>query len=124
MASMKRKYEPRTVPEEKVATTAMIASLAAEGYDTVSAPFGHALVEAAKKDDKIVAITAAMPGGTGLDVFEKAHPTKMFDVGIAEQHAVTFAAGLAATVDWYRENEAWWRPLKAEVEAKYAAQGQ
>ena len=58
MASMKRKYEPRTVPEEKVATTAMIASLAAEGYDTVSAPFGHALVEAAKKDNKIVGLSA------------------------------------------------------------------
>jgi 1-deoxy-D-xylulose-5-phosphate synthase len=58
--------------------------------------FGEALVEAANKDDKIVAITAAMPGGTGLDIFAKSHPTRMFDVGIAEQHAVTFAAGLAA----------------------------
>ncbi|WP_338504157.1 1-deoxy-D-xylulose-5-phosphate synthase [Sphingomonas kaistensis] len=58
--------------------------------------FADALVAEANKDDKIVAITAAMPGGTGLDVFEQAHPTKMFDVGIAEQHAVTFAAGLAA----------------------------
>lgn len=58
--------------------------------------FADALVAEADKDDKIVAITAAMPGGTGLDVFEKAHPDKMFDVGIAEQHAVTFAAGLAA----------------------------
>ncbi|NJC06158.1 1-deoxy-D-xylulose-5-phosphate synthase [Sphingomonas kaistensis] len=58
--------------------------------------FADALVAEADKDDKIVAITAAMPGGTGLDVFGAAHPTKMFDVGIAEQHAVTFAAGLAA----------------------------
>ena len=58
--------------------------------------FADSLVAEADKDDKIVAITAAMPGGTGLDVFEKAHPDKMFDVGIAEQHAVTFAAGLAA----------------------------
>jgi 1-deoxy-D-xylulose-5-phosphate synthase len=58
--------------------------------------FADALVAEANGDDKIVAITAAMPGGTGLDVFEKAHPDKMFDVGIAEQHAVTFAAGLAA----------------------------
>ncbi|GAA4017544.1 1-deoxy-D-xylulose-5-phosphate synthase [Sphingomonas swuensis] len=58
--------------------------------------FADALIAEANHDDKIVAITAAMPGGTGLDLFEKAHPTRMFDVGIAEQHAVTFAAGLAA----------------------------
>jgi 1-deoxy-D-xylulose-5-phosphate synthase len=57
--------------------------------------FANALVEAAKRDDKIVAITAAMPGGTGLDIFQKAFPERTFDVGIAEQHAVTFAAGLA-----------------------------
>src|SRR5262249_36167506 len=49
----------------------------------------------AKKDDKIVAITAAMPSGTGLDLFAKAFPNRCFDVGIAEQHGVTFAAGLA-----------------------------
>ncbi|MET0446446.1 MAG: transketolase C-terminal domain-containing protein, partial [Pseudorhodoplanes sp.] len=47
------------------------------------------------KDDKIVAITAAMPSGTGVDIFNKAFPKRTFDVGIAEQHAVTFAAGLA-----------------------------
>ncbi len=58
--------------------------------------FAGALIEEAKRDEKIVAITAAMPNGTGLDKFEKAFPTRMFDVGIAEQHAVTFAAGLAA----------------------------
>jgi 1-deoxy-D-xylulose-5-phosphate synthase len=58
--------------------------------------FGQSLVEAARKDDKIVAITAAMPGGTGLDLFAEAFPQRTFDVGIAEQHAVTFAAGLAA----------------------------
>ncbi len=58
--------------------------------------FANALIEEANKDDKIVGITAAMPDGTGLDVFEKVHPTRMFDVGIAEQHAVTFAAGLAS----------------------------
>jgi len=58
--------------------------------------FADALIAEANHDEKIVAITAAMPGGTGLDLFEKAHPTRMFDVGIAEQHAVTFAAGLAA----------------------------
>lgn len=57
--------------------------------------FGSALTNLASKDDKIVAITAAMPSGTGLDGFSKAHPDKIFDVGIAEQHAVTFSAGLA-----------------------------
>jgi 1-deoxy-D-xylulose-5-phosphate synthase len=57
--------------------------------------FGESLVKEAQKDDKIVAITAAMPGGTGVDIFNKAFPHRTFDVGIAEQHAVTFAAGLA-----------------------------
>ncbi|BCW90128.1 1-deoxy-D-xylulose-5-phosphate synthase [Alphaproteobacteria bacterium SO-S41] len=58
--------------------------------------FADALIDAAEKDEKIVAITAAMPSGTGLDLFEKKFPTRTFDVGIAEQHGVTFAAGLAA----------------------------
>ena len=57
--------------------------------------FGESLVKEARKDDKIVAITAAMPAGTGVDIFQKAFPERTFDVGIAEQHAVTFAAGLA-----------------------------
>jgi len=57
--------------------------------------FGESLIREAAKDDKIVAITAAMPSGTGIDLFEKAFPARTFDVGIAEQHAVTFAAGLA-----------------------------
>jgi 1-deoxy-D-xylulose-5-phosphate synthase len=58
--------------------------------------FGDALIREAEKDDKIVALTAAMPSGTGLDRFAERFPDRMFDVGIAEQHAVTFAAGLAA----------------------------
>ncbi len=58
--------------------------------------FGTSLVKEAEKDDKIVAITAAMPGGTGVDIFSKAFPERTFDVGIAEQHGVTFAAGLAS----------------------------
>ena len=58
--------------------------------------FADTLIKIAKKDKKIVAITAAMPSGTGLDKFEKIFPNRFFDVGIAEQHAVTFAAGLAA----------------------------
>ncbi len=58
--------------------------------------FSESLIKEAKKDDKIVAITAAMPAGTGLDLFAKEFPTRFFDVGIAEQHAVTFCAGIAA----------------------------
>ncbi len=57
--------------------------------------FGESLIKEARKDDKIVAITAAMPSGTGIDLFEKEFPKRTFDVGIAEQHAVTFAGGLA-----------------------------
>ncbi len=58
--------------------------------------FAKALIAEAERDDRICAITAAMPSGTGLDKFEQAFPERSFDVGIAEQHAVTFAAGLAA----------------------------
>tara|TARA_Y100001970_G_scaffold288434_1_gene415720 strand:+ start:1094 stop:3010 length:1917 start_codon:yes stop_codon:yes gene_type:complete len=57
--------------------------------------FANALIKHAENDTKIVAITGAMPSGTGLDLFEKKFPERMFDVGIAEQHGVTFAAGLA-----------------------------
>ena len=69
---------------------------AAAGPPSYTKVFAQELVKQAAKDDKIVAITAAMPSGTGLDIFEKAYPSRTFDVGIAEQHAVTFAAGLAA----------------------------
>ncbi len=57
--------------------------------------FANTLIEHAEKDSKIIGITAAMPSGTGMDLFAKRFPSRMFDVGIAEQHAVTFAAGLA-----------------------------
>ncbi len=60
-----------------------------------TAVFGNALIKAAREDSKIVAVTAAMPSGTGIDAFGKEFPGRTFDVGIAEQHAVTFAAGLA-----------------------------
>ena len=62
---------------------------------TYTRVFADSLIQEAEKDDRIVAITAAMPDGTGLDVFGKRFPERTFDVGIAEQHAVTFAAGLA-----------------------------
>ena len=65
------------------------------GAPSYTKVFANALIEEAKVDDKIVAITAAMPSGTGLDRFAEAFPNRCFDVGIAEQHAVTFAAGLA-----------------------------
>jgi 1-deoxy-D-xylulose-5-phosphate synthase len=72
----------------------------AQAKSTAKAPqytkvFAQSLIKEARKDDRIVAITAAMPSGTGLDLFEKEFPARFFDVGIAEQHAVTFAAGLA-----------------------------
>ncbi|QQM31767.1 1-deoxy-D-xylulose-5-phosphate synthase [Martelella lutilitoris] len=58
--------------------------------------FSRALIEEARHDENVVAITAAMPSGTGLDKFQELYPSRLFDVGIAEQHAVTFAAGLAS----------------------------
>lgn len=68
---------------------------AASNAPSYTKVFGESLVKEAGKDDRIVAITAAMPGGTGVDIFGKTFPDRTFDVGIAEQHAVTFAAGLA-----------------------------
>jgi 1-deoxy-D-xylulose-5-phosphate synthase len=67
-----------------------------EAPPSYTSVFGRCLVELAEKDPRIVAITAAMPQGTGLVRFSELYPTRFFDVGIAEQHAVTFAAGLAA----------------------------
>jgi 1-deoxy-D-xylulose-5-phosphate synthase len=76
-----------------VATGAQAKSkAAAPSYTKV---FAESLIAEARKDDKVVAITAAMPSGTGLDLFGKVFPDRTFDVGIAEQHAVTFAGGLA-----------------------------
>jgi 1-deoxy-D-xylulose-5-phosphate synthase len=95
-------YPPAEASDDKyhgvvkfdVATGAQTKSkAAAPSYTKV---FGESLIKEAKKDKKIVAITAAMPSGTGLDLFAREFPTRCFDVGIAEQHAVTFAAGLAS----------------------------
>jgi len=66
------------------------------GAPSYTKVFAESLIKEARKDEKIVAITAAMPSGTGLDLFAREFPTRFFDVGIAEQHAVTFAGGLAA----------------------------
>ncbi|MBM3570339.1 MAG: 1-deoxy-D-xylulose-5-phosphate synthase [Alphaproteobacteria bacterium] len=77
-----------------VVTGAQVKSkAAAPSYTKV---FADALIAEAERDPKIVAVTAAMPSGTGLDLFAERFPKRCFDVGIAEQHAVTFAAGLAA----------------------------
>ena len=71
-------------------------SKAASNAPSYTSVFAQSLVKEAKKDDKIVAITAAMPSGTGVDVFSEHYPDRSFDVGIAEQHGVTFAAGMAS----------------------------
>ena len=71
-------------------------SKAAAGPPSYTNVFANALLAEAQRDSTICAITAAMPSGTGLDKFQTAYPDRSFDVGIAEQHAVTFAAGLAA----------------------------
>lgn len=72
--------------------TGEVISSGGPGFSDI---FGRELINIAEKDESVVAITAAMPQGTGLDLFSKKFPDRFFDVGIAEQHAVTFAAGLA-----------------------------
>ena len=72
--------------------------LAKKTKKTYTDIFAESLVELARENKKVVAITAAMPSGTGLKAFKKHYPKRFFDVGIAEEHAVTFAAGLAAQV--------------------------
>ncbi len=73
-----------------------VQAKAAAGPPSYTSVFAKALTAEAARDEKVVAITAAMPSGTGLDKFAQSFPERMFDVGIAEQHAVTFAGGLAA----------------------------
>jgi transketolase len=93
--SMARKYEPRKVPDKKVATSAMIASLSAEGYETRSAPFGHALVDAAKKDARIVGMSADLSKYTDLHIFANAMPDRFYQMGMAEQLLFSAASGMA-----------------------------
>ncbi|MCZ8180870.1 MAG: transketolase family protein [Rhizobium sp.] len=93
---MARKYEARKAPEgERQATSAMIASLAAEGYDTVAAPFGNALVDAARKNERIVGLTADLGKYTDLHIFQQAMPDRFYQMGMAEQVLMSAAAGLA-----------------------------
>ncbi|MFT4080856.1 1-deoxy-D-xylulose-5-phosphate synthase [Rhodomicrobium sp.] len=94
-------YEPaEKAPDKYHGVTKFNVITGAQDKVKASAPsytkvFAESLIEEARKDDSIVAISAAMPSGTGLDLFEKEFPERTFDVGIAEQHAVTFAAGMA-----------------------------
>lgn len=81
-----------STPFDKITGEAIKGGASAPSYTSI---FGNALSEIADKNDKIIGITAAMPDGTGMDIFQKRHPDRYYDVGIAEEHAVTFAAGLA-----------------------------
>lgn len=93
---MARKYEPRKAPQgERVATSAMIASLAAEGYDAVSAPFGHALVDLARKDKRVVGLSADLAKYTDMHILANAMPDRFYQMGMAEQLLMSAAAGLA-----------------------------
>ena len=94
-------YRPAEVSSDKYHGVGKFNVITGEQVKTKSnAPsytkvFAEALIKEAKNDKTIVAVTAAMPSGTGLDLFQKSFPSRTFDVGIAEQHAVTFCAGLA-----------------------------
>ncbi|MDC3091488.1 1-deoxy-D-xylulose-5-phosphate synthase [Rickettsiales bacterium] len=94
-------YTPAEKSDDKYHGVGKFNVVTGEQVKTISkAPsytkvFAESLISQAKKDKKIVAVTAAMPSGTGLDLFGKAFPSRTYDVGIAEQHAVTFCAGLA-----------------------------
>ncbi|MHA1157751.1 MAG: 1-deoxy-D-xylulose-5-phosphate synthase [Alphaproteobacteria bacterium] len=95
-------YEPAEQSLDKyhgVAKFDVVTGEQAKGGSNVPAytkVFARSLIKEAEKDDRVVAVTAAMPAGTGLNLFQNAFPDRCFDVGIAEQHAVTFAAGLAS----------------------------
>ncbi|MEA1941319.1 MAG: 1-deoxy-D-xylulose-5-phosphate synthase [Pseudomonadota bacterium] len=95
-------YAPAEAAEDKYHGVAKFNVVTGEQQKSKGGPpaytkvFAQQLIREAEKDDTIVGITAAMPGGTGMDLFGERFPERMVDVGIAEQHAVTFAAGLAA----------------------------
>ncbi|HOI29563.1 MAG TPA: 1-deoxy-D-xylulose-5-phosphate synthase [Melioribacteraceae bacterium] len=81
-----------STPFDKITGQAIKKGSAPQSYTSI---FGNALVEVAKNNPKVIGITAAMPDGTGLDILQKELPDRYYDVGIAEEHAVTFAAGMA-----------------------------
>jgi len=95
-------YSPAEKSDDKYHGVSKFNVLTGEQKKSAGGPpsytkvFAEALIAEAERDEKIIAITAAMPSGTGLDLFASRFPKRFFDVGIAEQHAVTFAAGLAA----------------------------
>lgn len=95
----KSKYEPRQAPVsetgERLTTSAMIASLDAEGRETLAAPFGHALVDVAKDNPRIVGMTADLSKYTDLHVFAKAYPDRFYQMGMAEALLMSAAAGMA-----------------------------
>ena len=99
LASMARKHEPRKVqlaPDgSRIATSAMIASLAAEGYETVAAPFGHALLDLARQNERVVGLSADLAKYTDMHVFSQAMPERFYQMGMAEQLLMSAAAGLA-----------------------------
>lgn len=91
------KYTPRTPKSknERLRTSAMIASLAADGMPTVAAPFGHALNEAAKTNEKIIGLTADLAKYTDLHIFARDNPERFYQMGMAEQVMISAAAGFA-----------------------------
>ncbi|MCC6863695.1 MAG: 1-deoxy-D-xylulose-5-phosphate synthase [Rhodobacteraceae bacterium] len=95
-------YAPAEAAQDKGHATAKfdvltgVQAKAVSSVPSYTKVFAQGLIAEAEQDDKIVAVTAAMPDGTGLNLFAKRFPTRVFDVGIAEQHAVTFSAGMAA----------------------------
>ena len=95
-------YGPAEAADDKYHGVAKFNVITGEQKKSAGGPpsytdiFAQSLIREAEKDQTIVAVTAAMPGGTGVDAFSERFPKRSFDVGIAEQHAVTFAAGLAA----------------------------
>ncbi len=94
-------YKPAENHEQKLHASTPFDKITGEAIKKFDAPpayttiFGNALVEIAKQNPQVIGITAAMPDGTGLDILQKEIPERCFDVGIAEEHAVTFAAGMA-----------------------------